>query len=698
VDISDTGSNSGQIGSFPLNLAPRTVKLASSSYYSYPKNLTDEDDPFDLLKRGPSPVRQAPETVEDHVATGLLVNIDTGQSPASNTDLELPPLSSLLSTTGSLSGSLPNPRGMSSLFGHLSSVCSLPPATATVSSILSDDVFLSPSSHMNQSYISDEPNWDQMLLNAKAPQSEPNWDQMMSDAQSAAISVSSAKKKSAKTPGAGQVRLETVLANFSPCDGGDLGSPLALLDTSKEDQIPDYDFLVSLTPEKSPTAKLSKKFSATKNLATSEMLENLNKHASDLSLYEVGQEVGESFLGDFESDSSSKNDGSLCSEKSTSNIYSKDQDTGSKSKNVNDTPRDKKEIDSIKKRLASIKENLEPAQPQTRTVFDVSSRAPKAKLSLLKGIGSNKKNIETSHIKSSRTEMQRSVKDSSSSKSASTSKSSSNQSSLSRLTLGSNKSKVTTEKETISKKSNTIIYDKNTPLRPSSEVKSAPLKAKTTIGNTPLKPKSTIGCTPIKPRSSVRTNSSVSISRSSSVSSSRTSSVSRSDSCRTPLLPNSTPLRSKSVTRGTSQDTTVPGVRRLPETQTPTPGCVSPPVKPMVATPSLSNRAKPTFKTPTATAGSSRKLPASLPSNKTGGIKQPSSNVHRPGFVRQGSNLSSLAPTLPAPPRFSTPRVRSSLSHLPSPQTQTGTNSSLRHSTPVMVKKGVNTARSGTSQ
>merc|ERR1719394_1679225 len=109
-----------------------------------------------------------------------------------------------------------------------------------------------------------------MLLNA--PQSEPNWDQMMSDAQSAAISVSSAKKTKVKTPG-GSIRLETALANFSPCDGGDLGSPLALLETSKEDQIPDYDFLVSITPEKSPTTKLSKKFSTTtKNLATSEIL------------------------------------------------------------------------------------------------------------------------------------------------------------------------------------------------------------------------------------------------------------------------------------------------------------------------------------------------------------------------------------------------------------------------------------------
>ena len=190
-----------------------------------------------------------------------------------------------------------------------------------------------------------------------------------------------------------------MLGNFSPCDGGelDLGSPLHLLETSQEQESPDLDsltperkkqqqrtdLLVSVTPDVPPTAVLANQFSA-KPVSTlhvsapasqplsssppSSLVDQLAKMAAELSVDEIAQEIGESFLGESDGDAS-KSEVSVNVEE-LSKPASKEQSflrtDNKKVKTQENKPPG--HISVIKNRLSAIKENLEPRQ-QSKTIL-----------------------------------------------------------------------------------------------------------------------------------------------------------------------------------------------------------------------------------------------------------------------------------------------------------------------------------------
>ena len=182
-----------------------------------------------------------------------------------------------------------------------------------------------------------------------------------------------------------------MLSDFSPCESGGFGSPLELLDISQEEQEQGANsFLVNLTPEKPPTAVLSEQFqvpslpNALSPTSNSHKLDNSNMklHPAPLQVLaapqaagllaqlsllcqaaepvgvhevaqevdEVAQEVGESFLGECEGDTSGSQ---ASSEGGRGSIL---------------TPQNRPQLTGGKKRLSAIKENLEP-KAQSRSLF-----------------------------------------------------------------------------------------------------------------------------------------------------------------------------------------------------------------------------------------------------------------------------------------------------------------------------------------
>jgi len=236
-----------------------------NNFYSLPKTLSEDDDPFGLFQgqgQGGSSKKQQVSVSDEMIncetliekeepSTGLLVQIET-DSPKITISESFNSVSSRTSATGflavsglsmsSTSGLSVNGGGASSIFGNVSSIHS-------ANSALSDEVFLQ----------------DSQLVSSN--EDEPNWDKLLNEAQFVALKISDPAVPT-KTPLALSKFTSTAkLNNFSPGDMIDSPSGM-LLDTSKEN--PD-NFLVQLTPESSP-----KKIAKTQEqvLAASPTLEN----------------------------------------------------------------------------------------------------------------------------------------------------------------------------------------------------------------------------------------------------------------------------------------------------------------------------------------------------------------------------------------------------------------------------------------
>merc|ERR1719234_1675366 len=109
---------------------------------------------------------------------------------------------------------------------------------------------------------------------------EPNWDQLQSDAQSLASSCSEKPSlpscSSSFTP-ASNLKDSPLLPSHLKMD---MDSPLALLNLSKEDS-----FLVTLTPDKPPTASLAEKMS--KMVIKGEELEHVDSKKQEFAAAKV---------------------------------------------------------------------------------------------------------------------------------------------------------------------------------------------------------------------------------------------------------------------------------------------------------------------------------------------------------------------------------------------------------------------------
>jgi len=238
----------------PLNLLPK--KKGRSSFYSLPKTLSEDDDPFGILCKTSSMVKDKEEYEEREIlreepSMGLLVQIDADSPKCAESMNSLSSINSWSGTSHMLgvsslavsqagSGLGNSAHGVSGLFGNLSkiSTASQPPSNITPSfcTAMSDDVFGDESSHAD-SKVDDE----------------PNWDKLMNEAQFVALKISDPGVP-LKTPIANS-KLTLALSNYSPCEN--VESPTALLDINKSGS---DNFLVQLTPEKSPKKFLSKEF------------------------------------------------------------------------------------------------------------------------------------------------------------------------------------------------------------------------------------------------------------------------------------------------------------------------------------------------------------------------------------------------------------------------------------------------------
>jgi len=249
----------------PLNLLPK--KKGRSSFYSLPKTLSEDDDPFGILSKTCSKVKdkvegedyEEREILREEPSMGLLVQIDADSPKCVESMNSVSSMNSLSSTSCMLgvsslavsqAGSGNSAHGVSGLFGNLSkiSTASQPPSNITPSfcTAMSDDVFGDESSHAD-SKVDDE----------------PNWDKLMNEAQFVALKISDPGVP-LKTPIANS-RLTLALSNYSPCEN--VESPTTLMDINKSGS---DNFLVQLTPEKSPKKLLTKEFEQ----FASPMLEN----------------------------------------------------------------------------------------------------------------------------------------------------------------------------------------------------------------------------------------------------------------------------------------------------------------------------------------------------------------------------------------------------------------------------------------
>jgi len=196
-----------------------------SSFYSLPKTLSEDDDPFGVFQSSrqlrKSGQEEATAVCQD-TNIGLLVQIEP----------ESPRVSVSEYTRSSISGSESHLMGMSggsmkdgsAMFGNISRV-------SMTTSTLSDDVFLQ----------------DCHSQSRDAAEQEPNWDKLLNEAQFVALKISEpASTATARTP-LGLPRLNSAVkfSSYSPCE--------PILDISQEEE----QFLVKLTPEKSPSKEKS---------------------------------------------------------------------------------------------------------------------------------------------------------------------------------------------------------------------------------------------------------------------------------------------------------------------------------------------------------------------------------------------------------------------------------------------------------
>jgi len=257
VDLSDPSPVTELVSQGPLNLLPK--KKGRSSFYSLPKTLSEDDDPFGILSKTTSKVKESVgieeleerEILREEPRMGLLVQIDADSPTYSESMNSVSSINSLSSTSHMLgvsalavsqtgSGLANSAHGVSGLFGNLSkiSTASQPPGNITPSfcTAMSDDVFGEESSQAE----------------SKADD-EPNWDKLMNEAQFVALKISDPGVPM-KTPIANS-RVTLALSNYSPCEN--VESPTALLDINQSGS---DNFLVQLTPDKSPKKLLTKEF------------------------------------------------------------------------------------------------------------------------------------------------------------------------------------------------------------------------------------------------------------------------------------------------------------------------------------------------------------------------------------------------------------------------------------------------------
>jgi len=223
----------------------KNVKRGRNSFYSLPKTLSEDDDPFGLFQNprtdkhqsvGEGGLMMGSVTEKEEPNTGLLVQIETesprisisesfnsvsSRNSISGTGVGMLGLSGL-SVTGasSVSGMSLNIAGAS--FGNISRVSS---NVTGSSAMLSDDVF---------------------TQDVTSTEDEPNWDKLLNEAQFVALKISDPVVP-VKTP-LSRSTTTAKLRNFSPGDMIDSPSGGMLMDSK------DYPeaFLVQLTPESSP--------------------------------------------------------------------------------------------------------------------------------------------------------------------------------------------------------------------------------------------------------------------------------------------------------------------------------------------------------------------------------------------------------------------------------------------------------------
>ena len=259
VDLSDPNPAADIVTQGPLNLLPK--KKGRSSFYSLPKTLSEDDDPFGILTKTTSTSKakesvgieelEEREILREEPRMGLLVQIEADSPTYSESMNSVSSMNSLSSTSHMLgvsaltvsqtgSGLANSAHGVSGLFGNLSkiSTASQPPGNITPSfcTAMSDEVFGEESSQAE----------------SKADD-EPNWDKLMNEAQFVALKISDPSVPM-KTPIANS-RLTLALSNYSPCEN--VESPTALLDINQSGS---DNFLVQLTPDKSPKKLLTKEF------------------------------------------------------------------------------------------------------------------------------------------------------------------------------------------------------------------------------------------------------------------------------------------------------------------------------------------------------------------------------------------------------------------------------------------------------
>jgi len=351
VDLSDPAPSTVMSGGGPLNLLPK--KKGRRSFYSLPKTLSEDDDPFgimsfqikrelkekDRLEGGE--IRER-ELLREEPSTGMLVNFEA-DSPKDSISESVHSLSSMTSLSGTshmlgvsaltshqsissalglsaLGTSTMSAHGASVLFGNISkiSTASAPAGCTTplFTTGMSDDVF------------------DDLSQADSKADDEPNWDKLMNEAQFVALKMYDPGVP-VKTPLA-HTRVSHAMSHYSPCEN--VESPTALLDMD--------NFLVQLTPEKSPKKVLTDDFDTcgSPNLVSSDLL----KDDSELPVTSC-QDAGEVLSGHKvidDQDLDTVND-KLVSEQLKS-IVAK-----------NPSP--------SKKRLSSIKENMEPPKPRPKT-------------------------------------------------------------------------------------------------------------------------------------------------------------------------------------------------------------------------------------------------------------------------------------------------------------------------------------------
>jgi len=220
-----------------------------------------------------------------------------------------------------------------------------PSASATPSPCLHDDVF-SPS---QGSHASDE----------------PNWEQLQSDAQSVASSCSEQPSLSSFPSVSSSLG-----PTFTPSSQlkAELDSPLALLNLSKEDS--GCAFLVTLTPDKPPTASLVDQISELV-LVKAEDEDDLVSSPKQQGVAEVEVDANNLLFR-------------KASEQGTKGNAKLEEDPK--------TPKNKQsEVKALQRRLSAIKENRDPVKPTARTNGSETSRTRRRSLASVQprqGLGS----------------------------------------------------------------------------------------------------------------------------------------------------------------------------------------------------------------------------------------------------------------------------------------------------------------------